>query len=68
MVESALENIKLLEDNNFENFKISVKASDVFITIESYEKLAQLCDYPFHVGLTEAAVNALHSVFNLDKI
>ena len=54
MVESALENIKLLEDNNFENFKISVKASDVFITIESYEKLAQLCDYPFHVGLTES--------------
>jgi (E)-4-hydroxy-3-methylbut-2-enyl-diphosphate synthase len=54
LVESALENIKLLEDNNFENFKISVKASDVFITIESYEKLAQLCDYPFHVGLTEA--------------
>ena len=54
LVESALENIKLLEDNNFENFKISVKASDVFLTIESYEKLAQLCDYPFHVGLTEA--------------
>ena len=46
--------LKKLEDNNFENFKISVKASDVFITIESYEKLAQLCDYPFHVGLTEA--------------
>ena len=54
LVESAIENIRLLEDNNFDNFKISVKASDVFTTIEAYEKLAKLCDYPFHVGLTEA--------------
>ena len=54
LVESAIANIRLLEDNNFDNFKISVKASDVFTTIEAYEKLAKLCDYPFHVGLTEA--------------
>ena len=54
LVESAIANIHLLEDNNFDNFKVSVKASDVFTTIEAYEKLANLCDYPFHVGLTEA--------------
>ena len=48
-----MHNIKDIR-NNFDNFKISVKASDVFTTIEAYEKLAKLCDYPFHVGLTEA--------------
>lgn len=54
LVESALENIQLLEKNNFYDFKISVKASNVYTTVSSYEKLAKLCSYPFHVGLTEA--------------
>ena len=54
LVESALFNIKLLEDNDFFNFKISVKSSDVFLTVKSYKKLSQLCDYPLHLGVTEA--------------
>ena len=54
LVESAMYNVKLLEDNNFFNFKISVKSSDVFLAIKSYEKLSQACDYPLHLGITEA--------------
>ncbi len=54
LVESALKNIKILEDNNFSNFKISVKASDIFLAVNSYRKLADLCDYPLHLGITEA--------------
>ena len=54
MVESALESIKVLEDNDFTNFKISVKASDVIMMHEAYTKLAKLCNYPFHLGVTEA--------------
>ncbi len=54
LVESADYNIKLLEDNNFFNFKISVKSSDVFLAIKSYEKLSNICDYPLHLGVTEA--------------
>ena len=54
LVESAMYNIKLLEDNNFYNFKISVKSSDIFLTVKSYKKLSQLCDYPLHLGVTEA--------------
>ena len=54
LVESAEDNIRLLEDNNFNNFKVSVKASDIFTTVASYEKLSEICDYPLHVGLTEA--------------
>ena len=54
MVESAVENIQLLEENNFDNFKISVKASNIHTTVKAYEKLASLCNYPFHLGLTEA--------------
>ncbi|MFT4968207.1 MAG: (E)-4-hydroxy-3-methylbut-2-enyl-diphosphate synthase [Candidatus Deianiraeaceae bacterium] len=54
MVESAMESIKVLEDNDFTNFKISVKASDVIMMHEAYTKLAKLCDYPFHLGVTEA--------------
>ena len=54
LVESAIENINLLEENNFDNLKISVKASNIFTTVLAYEKLAKHCDYPFHVGLTEA--------------
>ncbi len=54
LVESAMYNVKLLEDNNFHNFKISVKSSDVFLAIKSYEKLSHICDYPLHLGITEA--------------
>ena len=54
LVESALNNIKLLEDENFFNFKISVKSSDVFLTTKAYRALSEVCDYPLHLGITEA--------------
>ncbi len=54
LVESAMYNVKLFEDNDFYNFKISVKSSDVFLAIKSYEKLSDLSDYPLHLGITEA--------------
>ena len=54
LVESAKYNIDLMEKNNFFNFKISVKSSDVFLAIKSYEKLSEVCDYPLHLGITEA--------------
>jgi (E)-4-hydroxy-3-methylbut-2-enyl-diphosphate synthase len=54
LVESALRNIKILEDQNFFNFKISVKSSDVFLSIAAYRQLSKVCDYPLHLGITEA--------------
>ena len=54
LVESAQYNIKLMEDNDFFNFKISVKSSDVFLAIKAYEKLSNVTDYPLHLGITEA--------------
>ena len=54
LVESAQNNIKLLEDNDFFNFKISVKSSDIFLTVKAYRKLSKLCEYPLHLGVTEA--------------
>tara|TARA_B100001121_G_scaffold310417_1_gene341313 strand:- start:3494 stop:4585 length:1092 start_codon:yes stop_codon:yes gene_type:complete len=54
LVESAKKNIKLLEDNNFFNFKISVKSSDIFLTVKAYQQLSNDCDYPLHLGVTEA--------------
>ncbi len=54
LVESAMYNVKFFEDHDFYNFKISVKSSDVFLAIKSYEKLSQICDYPLHLGITEA--------------
>ena len=54
LVESAMYNVKLMEDNDFFNFKISVKSSDVFLSIKSYEKLSEQCNYPLHLGITEA--------------
>ncbi len=54
LVESALKNIELLEKNNFDEFKISVKASNIYTTVSSYEKLSKKCNYPLHLGLTEA--------------
>ena len=54
MVESALEHAKILQDHDFHEFKISVKASDVFLAVEAYRQLAEACDYPLHIGITEA--------------
>ena len=54
LVESALRNIKILEDKDFFNFKISVKSSDVFLSIAAYRQLSKECDYPLHLGITEA--------------
>ena len=54
LVESAVNNIKLLEDEDFFNFKISVKSSDVFLSTKAYRKLSTVCDYPLHLGITEA--------------
>ena len=54
MVESALNHIRILEDNDFTEFKISCKASDVFLAVAAYQQLAEACDYPLHLGVTEA--------------
>jgi len=54
MVESALNHAKMLEDEDFREFKISVKASDVFLAVAAYQQLADACDYPLHIGITEA--------------
>jgi len=54
LVESALNSAKLLEDEDFREFKISVKASDVFLAVAAYQSLAEACDYPLHIGITEA--------------
>ena len=54
MVESALGHIRILEDNDFFEFKISCKASDVFLACAAYIQLAEVCDYPLHLGITEA--------------
>jgi len=54
LVDSALRNIKILEDQDFFNFKISVKSSDVFLSIAAYRQLSEVCDYPLHLGITEA--------------
>ncbi|EWY40964.1 4-hydroxy-3-methylbut-2-en-1-yl diphosphate synthase [Skermanella stibiiresistens SB22] len=54
MVESALDHARILEDHDFFDFKISVKASDVFLAVAAYQGLAEACDYPLHIGVTEA--------------
>ena len=54
MVESGLEHIKILQDNDFKEFKISVKASDVFMAAAAYQALAEATDAPIHLGITEA--------------
>ena len=54
LVESAQRNIQILEDQDFFNFKISVKSSDVFLATKAYEKLSKVTDYPLHLGITEA--------------
>jgi len=54
LVESAINNIKLLEDEDFFNFKISVKSSDIFLATKAYRSLSSVSDYPLHLGITEA--------------
>jgi len=54
LVESAIRNIKIVEDLDFFNFKISVKSSDVFLSIKAYRELSKVTDYPLHLGITEA--------------
>ena len=54
LVESALRNIKILEDEDFFNFKVSVKSSDVFLSIAAYRQLSKIMNYPLHLGITEA--------------
>ena len=54
MIESALNHIRILEDNDFVELKVSCKASDVFLAVAAYQGLAEACDYPLHLGVTEA--------------
>ena len=54
LVESAQRNIKILEDQDFFNFKISVKSSDIFLSMAAYRQLSKVTDYPLHLGITEA--------------
>ena len=54
MVESVLDHIKILQDNDFHEFKISCKASDVFMAAAAYQALAEATDAPIHLGITEA--------------
>ncbi len=54
LVESALDHARLLEDADFREFKIAVKASDVFLAVAAYHGLSEACDYPLHLGITEA--------------
>tara|TARA_B100000401_G_scaffold436852_1_gene381142 strand:+ start:825 stop:1925 length:1101 start_codon:yes stop_codon:yes gene_type:complete len=54
LVESALRNINIIENKDFFNFKISVKSSDVFLSIEAYKQISKLTNYPLHLGITEA--------------
>ena len=62
LVESALEHAKILQDNDFHEFKISVKASDVFMAVAAYQQLADVCDHPLHIGITEAGTKRAGTV------
>ena len=54
MVESALRHVRMLQDHDFHEFKISVKASDIFLTVAAYQALSEVIDCPLHLGVTEA--------------
>src|SRR3982075_2278056 len=54
MVRAAQDHARILQDHDFHEFKISVKASDVFLAVAAYQQLADACDYPLHIGITEA--------------
>ena len=62
LVESALEHAKILQDHDFHEFKISVKASDVFMAVAAYQQLADVCDHPLHIGITEAGTKRAGTV------
>ena len=62
LVESALGHIRCLEDADFFRFKVSVKASDIFLAVASYQQLAEICDYPLHLGITEAGSVGIGSI------
>src|SRR3546814_15964860 len=62
MVESALDHARILEDHDFREFKISVKASDVFLAVAAYQGLSEACDYPMHIGITEAGGQRIGTV------
>ena len=67
LVESAIRNIRILEDMNFSNLKVSVKSSDVFLSVEAYRQLSRQIDYPLHLGITEAGVSS-QGVSNLQLV
>ena len=54
LVESALDHIRILEDHGFREYKVAVKASDVFLAVAAYQQLASEVDCPLHLGITEA--------------
>ena len=54
LVESALDHIRILEDHDFRNYKVAVKASDLFLAVAAYHQLADAVDCPLHLGITEA--------------
>jgi (E)-4-hydroxy-3-methylbut-2-enyl-diphosphate synthase len=62
MVESALNHARILEDEDFHEFKISCKASDVFLAVAAYQQLAEACDHPLHLGVTEAGALRMGTV------
>ncbi len=62
LVESALEHANILQEHDFHEFKISVKASDVFLAVAAYQQLAEVCDHPLHIGITEAGGRRMGTV------
>jgi (E)-4-hydroxy-3-methylbut-2-enyl-diphosphate synthase len=62
MVESALMHARMLDDENFHDYKISVKASDIFLTVAAYHQLADATDAPLHLGITEAGGTRIGTV------
>ena len=62
MVESALEHARILEDLDFQNYKISVKASEMFLAIAAYQQLSEMTDAPLHLGITEAGGQRIGTV------
>ncbi|MDE2517366.1 MAG: flavodoxin-dependent (E)-4-hydroxy-3-methylbut-2-enyl-diphosphate synthase [Rhodospirillales bacterium] len=62
LVESALYHANILQQHDFHEFKISVKASDVFLAVAAYQQLAEVCDHPLHIGITEAGGRRMGTV------
>ena len=62
LVESALYHADILQQHDFHDFKISVKASDVFLAVAAYQQLAEVCDHPLHIGITEAGGRRMGTV------